>query len=67
MGNAKIMCIINTNALRGGLSENYLTRKFITRNTFDMKYSQFTVICGRTLSNIVGTDPEISQEEKCGF
>ena len=28
----KIMCIINANAVRGRLSENYLIRKFITRN-----------------------------------
>ena len=29
MGNAKIMCIINANAVQGCLSENYLTQKFI--------------------------------------
>ena len=41
MGNVKmkVMCIINANAVRGHLSKNYLTRKFITRNIFDMKYS----------------------------
>ncbi len=39
----KIVCIINANAVRGRLSENYLTRKFIARNIFDTKYSRFTV------------------------
>ena len=39
----KIMCIINDNAVRGRLSENYLTRKSITRNICDAKYSRFTV------------------------
>ena len=41
---AKIMPIINDNVVRGRLSENYLTRKFIARNICDAKYSQFTVI-----------------------
>ena len=44
----KIMCIINDNAVRDrlsyGLSENYLTQKFIARNICDAKYSQFTVL-----------------------
>ena len=39
----KIMRIINDNAVRGRLSENYLTRKFIARNICDAKYSRFTV------------------------
>ena len=39
----KIMHIINDNAVRGSLSENYLIRKFIARNICDAKYSQFTV------------------------
>ena len=39
----KIMHIINDNAVRGRLSENYLTRKFIAPNIFDTKYSRFTV------------------------
>ena len=34
----------NDNAVRGRLSENYLTRKFIARNICDAKYSRFTVI-----------------------
>ena len=38
-----IMRIINNNAVRGRLSENYLTRKFIARNICDAKYSRFTV------------------------
>ena len=37
------MRVISANAVPGRLSENYLTRKFITRNIFDTKYSQFTV------------------------
>ena len=41
----KIMRIINDNAVRGRLSENYLTRKFIARNICDAKYSRFTVFC----------------------
>ena len=40
----KIMCIINDDAVRGHLSKNYLTRKFIARNMCDTKYSQFTVL-----------------------
>ena len=49
MGNVKIkrmkiIRIINTNVVQDRLSENYLTRKFITRNIFDMKYSQFMVL-----------------------
>ena len=40
----KIMRIINNNAVRGRLSRNYLTRKFITRNICDTKYSRFMVI-----------------------
>ena len=39
----KIMQIINDNAVRGRLSENYLTRKFIARNICDAKYLRFTV------------------------
>ena len=39
----KIMHIINNKAIRGRLSENYLTRKFITQNICDTKYLQFTV------------------------
>ena len=39
----KIICIINDNVVRGRLSENYLTRKFIARNICDAKYSRFTV------------------------
>ena len=37
----KIMRIINDNAVRGRLSENYLTRKFFARNICDVKYLQF--------------------------
>ena len=37
------MRIISANAVRGRLSENYLTRKFIAQNIFDTKYSRFTV------------------------
>ena len=39
----KIMCIINDelNAVRGSLSENYLTRKFIARNIRDLWYNVF--------------------------
>ena len=46
MGNAKIkhMKIINSNAVRSCLSENYLTRKFIAQNIFDTKYSRFRVV-----------------------
>ena len=40
----KIMRIINDNALRGRLSENYLTQKFIARNICDTKYSRFMVV-----------------------
>ena len=40
----KIMHIINDNAVRGRLSKNYLTRKFIARNICDAKYSRFTVV-----------------------
>jgi hypothetical protein len=40
----KIVCIINANAVRGRLSENYFTQKFIAWNIYDMKYSRFTVI-----------------------
>ena len=39
-----IMRVVSANAVRGRLSENYLTRKFIARNIFDTKYSRFTVI-----------------------
>ena len=35
----KIMRIINDNAVRGRLSENYLTQKFIAQNICDAKYS----------------------------
>ena len=38
MDNAKIMCIINANAVQDHLSKNYSTRKFIARNIFDTKY-----------------------------
>ena len=43
MGNAKIkhmkiMRIINTNAVWGHLSENYLTQKYISTKCFDTKY-----------------------------
>ena len=40
----KIMRIINDNALRGRLSENDLTQKFIAQNICDTKYSRFTVV-----------------------
>jgi hypothetical protein len=40
----KSVRIINANAVRGCLSENYFTRKFIARNIFDTKYSRFTVV-----------------------
>ena len=40
----KIMHIINDNAVRGRLSENDLTRKFIARNICDVKYSRFTIL-----------------------
>ena len=44
MASAKIKCmeimrIINNNAVRGHLSENDLTRKFIARNICNAKYS----------------------------
>ncbi len=39
----KTVRTINANAVRGRLSEIYLTRKFIARNIFDTKYSRFTV------------------------
>ena len=53
MGSAKIKhtiitCIIIANAVRGHLSENYLTRRLITRNFVDTKYYRFTVICCHT-------------------
>ena len=53
MGNAKIkrtkiMHIINANAVRGRLSENDLTQKFII---FDTKYLRFTV---HTLLHLAG-------------
>lgn len=35
----KYMRIINGNAVRGRLSENYLTRKFIARNIRDLRYA----------------------------
>ena len=38
------MRVVSANAVRGCLSENYLTRKFNSRNIFDTKYSQFTVL-----------------------
>ena len=43
MGNTKIkrtkiMCIINTNAVRGRLSEDYLTQRFIARNIRELRY-----------------------------
>ena len=34
---AKFMCIINDSVVRGRLSENYLTRKFIARNICNAK------------------------------
>ena len=40
----KIMRIINVNAVRGRLSKNCLTQKFIARNICNVKYSRFTVI-----------------------
>lgn len=40
---AKIMRTINDSAVRGRLSENYLTRKFIVRNICNAKYSRITV------------------------
>ena len=40
----KIMHILNDNAVRGRLSENYLIRKFIAQNICDAKYSRFTVL-----------------------
>ena len=40
---AKIMRTINDSAVRGRLSENYLTRKFIIRNICNAKYSRITV------------------------
>ena len=40
----KHMCTNNGNAVQGCLSENYLTRKFITQNILDMKYSQYTAV-----------------------
>ena len=54
----KIMHIINDNAVRGRLSENYLTRKFIARNICDAKYSRFTVLwLLLTLSNVLAGEP----------
>ena len=38
-----IMCIINANAVRGHLSENYLTRKLIARTLFVANYYRSTV------------------------
>ena len=32
------MCNINDNAVQGGLSKNYLMRKFIAQNILDTKY-----------------------------
>ena len=40
---AMTICMINDSAVQGRLSENYLTRQFITRNICDAKYSRFTV------------------------
>ena len=40
---AKIMRTINDSAVRGRLSKNYLTRKFIIRNICNAKYSRITV------------------------
>ena len=47
------MHVVSTNVVRGRLSKNYLTRKFIARNIFDMKYSRFTVYSSfcTTISN----------------
>ena len=41
-----IMRIINANAARGRLSENYLTRKLIARNITDLLYTvvQVTIL-----------------------
>ena len=41
---AKIMRTINDSAVRGRLSKNYLTWKFIVRNICNAKYSRITVI-----------------------
>ena len=38
------MCIIKGNAVWGHLFENYLARKFITRNIVDTKYSRFMIV-----------------------
>ena len=43
---------INGNVVQGHLSENYLTRKFITQNILDMKYSWFTVVYNMTRCGI---------------
>ena len=45
MGNAKIKCmkIINTNAVRGCWSKNYLTWNLSHENIFDTKYSWFKI------------------------
>ena len=45
---AKIIRIINDSVVRGRLSENYLTRKFITRNICSAKYSRITVYGSHT-------------------
>ena len=42
---AKYMRIIISNAVRGRLSKNYLTQKFIAQNIFGTKYSRFMVFC----------------------
>ena len=44
----KIMRIINDNAVRGRLSENYLTRKFeifVTRNIRNLRYCKELRVC----------------------
>ena len=46
------MRIINDNVVQGCLSENYLTRKFITRNICDAKYSRITVVQTRVSMNV---------------
>ena len=41
----KNMRIINDSVVRGGLSKNYLTRKFLARNICNAKYSRITSLC----------------------
>ena len=62
MGNAKlkrmkIMRIFNANMVRGHLSKNYLTRKFITRNIFNMQFMVYIhvhlIVCVNVFHDIV--------------